>query len=102
MTTTNKQMKQNPKHRKVQLTKSMGSEYQDSFQVSSRVLALPPSSIANFYSLMQRYVNQEGSKGDVLSNSVKLPDKQDSLLGAQEELREGGNQFQINFKPPVS
>lgn len=65
-------------------------------------LALPPSSVANYYSLMQRYVNHEGRKGVVLCNSMKLPDKQDSLLRAQEELREGGNLSQINFQPPVS
>lgn len=33
---------------------------------------------------------------------MKLADKQDSLLGAEEELREGGNLSQINFQPPVS
>ena len=38
----------------------------------------------------------------MLSNSLNLPDKQDSLLGAEEELREGGNLSQINFQPPVS
>lgn len=48
-----------------------------------RFSALPSSSMAGFYSLMQRYIhNYQSSMSTVLSRSMKLPDEQDSLFGA--------------------
>ena len=65
--------------------------------------ALLSSSMANFYSMMQRYAhNYQSSMSAVLSSSMKLPDEQDSLFGAWGRIKERWQPVSDPFSTPVS